>query len=119
MTLLVFMGCEPPQVLDGLEVGDDKVKLELTLQTNPYQLPLAPQTRANGDDVISTIWLLVFRGNDANATFVEAVLAESEGGKSYVEITRQTSACQLLALGNPQGQFYANGIAYDFTKANL
>lgn len=119
MTLLVFMGCEPPQVLDGLEVGDDKVKLELTLQTNPYQLPLAPQTRANGDDVISTIWLLVFRGNDANATFVEAVLAESEGGKSYVEITRQTSACQLLALGNPQGQFYANGVAYDFTKANL
>lgn len=119
MTLLVFMGCEPPQVLDGLEVGDDKVKLELTLQANPYQLPLAPQTRANGDDVISTIWLLVFRGNDANATFVEAVLAESEGGKSYVEITRQTSACQLLALGNPQGQFYANGVAYDFTKANL
>lgn len=119
MTLLVLMGCEPPQVLGGLEAGDDKVKLELTLQTNPYQLPLAPRTRANGDDVISTIWLLVFRGNDANATFVEAVLAENEGGKSYVEITRQTNACQLLALGNQQGQFYANGVAYDFTKANL
>ena len=26
---------------------------------------------------------------------------------------------ELLALGNQQGQFHANGVAYDFTKANL
>lgn len=115
----MLTGCESPQVMDEPATGDSKVKLELTIQANSYQLPLNPLTRANDDEVISTMWLLIFQGNDATATFAEAVEVEKEDGKSYVELAEQTSSCQLLALANPQSQFYANGIAYDFTKANL
>lgn len=117
--LTMLTGCESPQVMDEPTAGDGRVKLELNIQGNSYQLPLTPLTRANDDEAISTIWLLVFKGSNATAIFAEAVEVEKEDGKSYVELAEQTSACQLLALANPQSQFYANGIAYDFTKANI
>ena len=56
---------------EGVEPSD-KVQIEIFTRANSYQLPT---TRAADDEVGMTPWILVFKGDDENATFVEAVQA--------------------------------------------
>ena len=65
------------------------------------------------------IWVLVFRGMDGNAEFVEAVLADELNGKTYVYLTESTDACRLLILANPASHFYVGNTPYAFSVENF
>lgn len=105
---------------EGVEPSD-KVQIEIFTRANSYQLPT---TRAADDEVGMTPWILVFKGDDENATFVEAVQAFELVGKRYVILTKQPagSKYQLLILANPLNNKFCYGDAgtqYEFTKDNL
>ena len=100
------------------EVLTDKVRIEIFTRANPYNLPT---TRAAESEVGMTPWVLVFKGNDENATFVEAVQAFELVGKRYVILTKQPAGTkyQLLILANPLNNRFCYGDAgtlYEFTK---
>ncbi len=96
----------------------DKVRIEIFTRANPYNLPT---TRAAESEVGMTPWVLVFKGNGENATFVEAVQAFELVGKRYVILTKQPAGTkyQLLILANPLNNRFCYGDAgtlYEFTK---
>ncbi len=67
---------------------------------------------------------MVFNGENANATFVEAVQAFEMVGKRYVILTKQSgnSKYQLLILANPLNDkfYYGNNVTeYLFTESDL
>lgn len=100
------------------EEPTDKVRIEIFTRANPYNLPA---TRAAESEVGMTPWVLVFKGNDENATFVEAVQAFELVGKRYVILTKQPAGTkyQLLILANPLNNRFCYGDAgtlYEFTK---
>lgn len=107
---------------DGEATSNDKVRIEIFTRANSYNLP---STKGLDDEntVGKTPWVLVFKGENANATFVEAVQAFELIGKRYVILTKQpdNSKYQLLILANPQNQFYYGNAAtgYDFETDNL
>ena len=76
--LLLMSGCESEVFLSGQpEEGnssDGKVRVEIFARANTYPLPL---TKGLEDEntVGMAPWVLVFKGNDANATFIEAAQA--------------------------------------------
>ena len=65
------------------------------------------------------IWVLVFRGTDGNAEFVEAVQADELNGKTYVYLTESSDACRLLILANPASHFYVGNMPYAFSTENF
>lgn len=124
--LLLMSGCESEVFLSGQpEEGnssDGKVRVEIFARANTYPLPL---TKGLEDEntVGMTPWVLVFKGNDANATFIEAAQAFELAGKRYVILTRQPAGSnyRLLILANPQQFFYYGDAvtAYSFTPENF
>lgn len=124
--LLLMSACEYETLEGGQQSGQkevpegEKVQIEIFARANPYQLP---SIRANETEVSKTPWVLVFRGQGANATFVEAVQAFEMIGKRYVLLTKQTdgSKYQLLILANPQDTFYYGDAStgYGFQEANF
>lgn len=124
--LLLMSGCESEVFLSGQpEEGnssDGKVRVEIFARANTYPLPL---TKGLEDEntVGMAPWVLVFKGNDANATFIEAAQAFELAGKRYVILTRQPAGSnyRLLILANPQQFFYYGDAvtAYSFTSENF
>lgn len=98
------------------------VQLELFTRTNEYGTPVL-RSLADEDKIGMTPWVLVFKGEDENAVFVEAVQAFELAGisKRYIMLTEQTSKCQLLILANPQDYFYmaGNSTPFEFTEDNF
>ena len=83
-----------------------------------------PDNMDDEDRVGKTPWILVFNGENANATFVEAVQAFEMVGKRYVILTKQSgnSKYQLLILANPLNDkfYYGNNVTeYLFTESDL
>lgn len=76
-------------------VTDEKIRFELFTKTGAYGLPVA-RASASETAVDQGIWVLVFRGTDGNAEFVEAVQADELNGKTYVYLTESSDACRLL-----------------------
>lgn len=127
LTFLILMSSCVHEIYLSEEPGEekeeptDKVRIEIFTRANPYNLPT---TRAAESEVGMTPWVLVFKGNDANATFVEAVQAFELVGKRYVILTRQPAGTkyQLLILANPLNNRFCYGDAstlYEFTKDKL
>lgn len=123
--LILFPACEHEVLISGGQeeiASEDKVRIELFTRANSYGLP---STRALGDEetVGKTPWILVFRGNNSGATFVEAVQAFELIGKRYVLLTPRNdgSKYQILILANTQDKFYYGDAltGYDFDTANL
>lgn len=109
-------GVDPPQT-------EKKVQLELFTRTNEYGTPVL-RSLANEDEIEPTPWVLVFKGSNENAVFVEAVQAFQLAGinKRYIILTEQTSTCQLLILANPQDYYYyiaGNSTPFEFTEENF
>lgn len=126
MLLMLTTACEN-EVLssgrpDGGETADGKVRIEIFARANAYPIPV---TKGVDDEnkVGMTPWVLVFKGEGGNATFIEAVQAYEVVGKRYVVLTKQPagSKYQLLILANPQSHFCygSNTTTYDFDESNL
>ncbi len=126
---LVFLlpGCEDDIPMSEQPASNhplaEKVQIEIFARANPYHYPV---TRATADEgkVGKTPWILVFRGENADATFVEAVQAFELVGKRYVLLTRQSypDKYQLLILANPLNDkfYYGNAISeYSFTVSDI
>lgn len=124
LLILLISGCEHDADIaeqpGGDDISDDKVQIEIFTRANSYHLP---STRTAEDEVGMTPWVLVFKGQGGNATFVEAVQAFEMAGKRYVLLTKQPSGSnyQLLILANPPDEFYYGDATtgYEFNKNNL
>ena len=126
LLLLLMTACEHEVLSSGHpdegETSDDKVRIEIFARANDYKLPSTKGTD-NENKVGKTPWILVFKGNGENATFIEAVQAFELVGKRFVILTKQPAGnkYQLLILANPQSRFYYgdNVTGYDFNADNL
>lgn len=120
--LQMMTGCEHEVILSEKpdDTQADKVQIEIFTRADSYQIP-ATKGVSDESTVGMTPWILVFKGNNSNATFVEAVQAFEIAGKRYVLLTKQSTACQLLILANPQAQFYYGNATtgYPFTVAGF
>ena len=123
----LMSGCEDSIHLserpDNNKPQADKVQIEIFARANSYHYPTV-RTMDDEDRVGKTPWILVFNGENANATFVEAVQAFEMVGKRYVILTKQSgnSKYQLLILANPlNDKFYFgfNVTYYLFTESDL
>ena len=97
--LLSFSTCSIREEERGEPVvTEEKIRFELFTRIGAYGLPVS---RAGADEtnVDQRPWILVFRGTNGDAEFVEAVQADELNGKTYVYLTEQTVACRLLILG--------------------
>ena len=117
--------CEEHTVRDDTDPPPQtgkKVQLELFTRTNEYGTPVL-RSLADENGIGMTPWILVFKGSNDNAVFVEAVQAFQLSGinKRYVMLTEQATACRLLILANPQDYYYMNGDnnAYEFSENNF
>lgn len=76
--LLIVTGCEHDVNVTAQQNEEEpsdekeKVKIEIFTRANSYSLP---STRAAEDEVGKTPWILVFKGQGAGATFIEAAQA--------------------------------------------
>nr|WP_129729699.1 DUF4906 domain-containing protein [Parabacteroides goldsteinii] len=121
-TLMFLLACDNEVLLSGSpgfgNESDNKVKIEIFNRADSYNLPAT--RAANEWSVGGDPWVLVFRGGDDNATFVEAVQAvEAAGtGKRYVLLTKQNdgSSYQILILANPKQKYYYGSQEYDFAN---
>ena len=117
-------GCEHDVSTIGQENEEEalkeKVQIEIFARAKSYSLP---PTRALESEVGKTPWILVFKGQGAGATFIEAVQAFEMINKRYVLLTKQPAGnkYQLLILANPLDQFYYGNAStgYDFNQAAL
>ena len=123
----LMSGCEDSIHLserpDNNKPQADKVQIEIFARANSYHYPTV-RTMDDEDRVGKTPWILVFNGENANATFVEAVQAFEMVGKRYVILTKQSgnSKYQLLILANPLNDkfYYGNNVTeYLFTESDL
>lgn len=123
----LMSGCEDSIHLserpDNNKPQADKVQIEIFARANSYHYPTV-RTMDDEDRVGKTPWILVFSGENANATFVEAVQAFEMVGKRYVILTKQSgnSKYQLLILANPLNDkfYYGNNVTeYLFTESDL
>ena len=124
--LLIVTGCEHDVNVTAQQNEEEpsnekeKVKIEIFTQANSYSLP---STRAAEDEVGRTPWVLVFKGQGAGATFIEAAQAFEMVSKRYVLLTEQTdgSKYQLLILANPTDKFYYgnNSTECDFNESSF
>lgn len=96
---LLFTSCYEVELLSDATKGDDKVQIELFSRATAYNRPVT-RASANENTIAEKPWVLVFKGTDENATFVEAVQAVVMNGKRYVVLTKQSDACRLLLLAN-------------------
>lgn len=96
---LLFTSCYEVELLSDATKGDDKVQIELFSRATAYNRPVTRAT-ANEDAIAEKPWVLVFKGTNDNATFVEAAQAMVMNGKRYVLLTKQSEACRLLLLAN-------------------
>ena len=101
--------------------GDDgKVRIELFAKVPDYTAPVTRTGAAQENKIDMTPWVLVFKGSDDTAVYVEAAQAIDLSGKRYVTLTAQSDPCRLLILANPQAKFTtAAGTQYDFSVANF
>ena len=130
--LLLLLSCVK-ECFDTPQAETGKVQLELFTRAYDYPVPVV---RAGTDEygVNYELWLLVFKGHDNNATFVEAVKSYFISGinKTYAEFTRQpVDDYQILILANTQVQtnfftqdgtphhFAANDFATTFAGSTL
>ena len=117
--LLSFSACSIKEdERGGPAVTDEKIRFELFTKTGAYGLPVA-RASASETAVEQGIWVLVFRGTDGNAEFVEAVQADELNGKTYVYLTESSDACRLLILANPASHFYVGNMPYAFSTENF
>ena len=117
--LLSFSACSINEDESGGPfVSDEKIRFELFTKTGAYGLPVA-RASASETAVEQGIWVLVFRGTDGNAEFVEAVQADELNGKTYVYLTESSDACRLLILANPASHFYVGNMPYAFSTENF
>ena len=123
----LMSGCEDSIHLserpDNNKPQADKVQIEIFARANSYHYPTV-RTMDDEDRVGKTPWILVFNGENANATFVEAVQAFEMVGQRYVILTKQSgnSKYQLLILANPLNDkfYYGNNVTeYLFTESDL
>ena len=123
----LMSGCEDSIHLserpDNNKPQADKVQIEIFARANSYHYPTV-RTMDDEDRVGKTPWILVFKGENANATFVETVQAFEMVGKRYVILTKQSgnSKYQLLILANPLNDkfYYGNNVTeYLFTESDL
>lgn len=123
----LMSGCEDSIHLserpDNNKPQANKVQIEIFARANSYHYPTV-RTMDDEDRVGKTPWILVFKGENANATFVEAVQAFEMVGKRYVILTKQSgnSKYQLLILANPLNDkfYYGNNVTeYLFTESDL
>lgn len=124
--LLIVTGCEHDVNVTAQQNEEEpsdekeKVKIEIFTRANSYSLP---STRAAEDEVGRTPWVLVFKGQGAGATFIEAAQAFEMVSKRYVLLTEQTdgSKYQLLILANPTDKFYYgnNSTECDFNESGF
>lgn len=124
--LLIVTGCEHDVNVTAQQNEEEpsdekeKVKIEIFTRANSYSLP---STRAAEDEVGKTPWVLVFKGQGAGATFIEAAQAFEAVSKRYVLLTEQTdgSKYQLLIFANPTDKFYYgdNSTECDFNESGF
>ena len=117
--LLSFSTCSiREEERGGPVVTEEKIRFELFTRIGAYGLPVS---RAGADEtnVDQRPWVLVFRGTNGDAEFVEAVQADELNGKTYVYLTEQTVACRLLILANQSSGFYVGNTLYAFTAENF
>ncbi|WP_295940033.1 hypothetical protein [uncultured Alistipes sp.] len=119
---IVLWGCAADERHEPAPPAEEKIRFELFTRADSYGIPVS-RAAADEDNLDKTPWILVFNGTNGSATFVEAVQAELIGTKSYVYLTPQSTACQLLALANPQAGFYrqseGSSTLHAFTKTQL
>lgn len=108
----------PPEP-DGISASE-KVRIELFAKIPEYTPPATRTGSAQENTIDMKPWVLVFKGSNDNATYVEAAQAIDMAGQRFVELTAQTTACRLLILANTQNKFtIPNGTEYDLSLANL
>lgn len=108
ITLVLVVACEQNTLsAPTTEPIIEKVRIEIFARAQSYELPSVRAVEDEGS-VSTTPWVLVFKGTDNNATFVEAVQAFEMVSKRYVLLTPQSGATgyQLLILANPMDYFY-------------
>ncbi len=93
--------------------------LELHTNAEEYQAPATRTGSASENAIGSTPWILVFRGNNDDATFVEAAQAFVIGSASYVTLTKTTQESKVIVIANPPVTFYNGTAEVDFNAANL
>lgn len=120
MMLFVLGSCIKESVFTGETSDDGKVRIELITNVGNYEKPVTRTGTALEDSAGTTPWVLVFSGSDDNAVFSEAQQSIISGGKTFVTLTKTTTACRLLVLANAPANFQnAQGTSYSFNQSNL
>lgn len=109
--LLLFAACSQETDIPGggkETPGSDLLQVELFTRAYNFSTPTTRASSADETGVGQTPWVLVFEGNNDNATFVEAAKAYYVDGvgKTYVDLTARATPCRLLLLANPKTAFY-------------
>lgn len=120
IALLALASCAKEGVIINETSTDDKVRIPLITDVGNYEKPETRTGSALEDAVGATPWVLVFNGSNDNAIFSEAQQAIVLGGKTFVILTKTTTACRLLVIANAPANFQnASGTSFPFDQTNL
>lgn len=108
---LFFTGCIDDSSLNPVPVApeSDRIELKLSLESGNFQIPVTRHGAAD-ESAIRNVWVFLFKGNNNSATFVEAVAAvmpaDGSSDKPKVTLKKQSDACRILLLANPESQVF-------------
>ncbi len=122
LMLLIYACTDETLIADSEEfpaVPEGMTTLELYTNAEEYQAPATRAGSANEGFIGSTPWILVYRGTDDTATFVEAAQAFVIGNGSYVTLTKTTHESKVIVIANAPSTFYNGTAEVPFDIANL
>lgn len=84
------------------EAPEGKVNVFLSLHKgSDYESPATRSGTAADETIMGPLWVLVFLGNDKDATFLEAVQSDmTAGGELYAQLSACNSSVVLLLISN-------------------
>ena len=119
--LFLMSGCTQEPLPDPVDpTPDGKVRVGIFTNINNYQQPtsrFADETSVSGTGRMP--WVFVFKGTGATATFAEAKQSVLDGTDTYVTLSLQSSAVEVLVLANAPAYFYNGSADVAFDEANL
>ncbi|WP_221409226.1 hypothetical protein [Dysgonomonas alginatilytica] len=121
MVLLTLGSCtkESAAIDETPDIGG-KVRIQLITNAGNYERPETRIGSALENSVDATPWVFVFSGSDNNAIFSEVQQSIVLDGKTFVILTKTTTACRILVIANAPANFQdASGTSFSFDQNNL
>lgn len=120
IVLLASASCTKESVIIDETPDIGKVRIQLITNAGNYEKPETRAGSALENSVDATPWIFVFSGSDDNAVFSEVQQSIVLAGKTFVTLTKTTTACRILVIANAPANFQnALGASFSFDQTNL